>query len=152
MKPILAITMGRPAGIGPEIVVRALSHKETYEKCRPIVTGDAAVMEEAVKLLGFDFKINAVDKVSDAKFEYGTIDVFDLHCVDMSTFKFGEVQPQCGNAAFVSIKKPSSLQWPTKLTELSQHRSTKRLLTLPVTTTTATRNSMQLSPIPKSMP
>ena len=86
-------------GIGPEIVVRALSHKETYEKCRPIVTGDAAVMEEAVKLLGFDFKINAVDKVSDAKFEYGTIDVFDLHCVDMSTFKFGEVTAtmwQCG--------------------------------------------------------
>ena len=109
MKPILAITMGDPAGIGPEIVVRALSHKETYEKCRPIVTGDAAVMEEAVKLLGFDFKINAVDKVSDAKFEYGTIDVFDLHCVDMSTFKFGEVQPQCGNAAFVSIKKAIEL-------------------------------------------
>ncbi len=50
MKPILAITMGDPAGIGPEIVVRALSHKETYEKCRPIVTGDAAVMKEAVKL------------------------------------------------------------------------------------------------------
>ena len=109
MKPILAITMGDPAGIGPEIVVRALSHKETYEKCRPIVTGDAAVMREAVKLLGFDFKINAVDKVSDAKFEYGTIDVFDLKCVDMSTFRFGEVQPQCGNAAFVSIKKAIEL-------------------------------------------
>jgi len=47
MKPILAVTMGDPAGIGPEIVVRALSHKDTYEKCRPIVTGDAAVMQEA---------------------------------------------------------------------------------------------------------
>ena len=43
MKPILAVTMGDPAGIGPEIVVRALSHKDTYEKCRPIVTGDAEV-------------------------------------------------------------------------------------------------------------
>ncbi len=109
MKPILAITMGDPAGIGPEIVVRALSRKETYEKCRPIVTGDAAVMKEAVKALGLDFKINAVDKVSDAKFEYGTIDVYDLHCVDMSTFRFGEVQAQCGNAAFVSIRKAIEL-------------------------------------------
>ena len=60
MKPILAVTMGDPAGIGPEIVVRALSHKDTYEKCRPIVTGDAEVMQEAVSRLGYDFKINAV--------------------------------------------------------------------------------------------
>ena len=72
MKPILAVTMGDPAGIGPEIVVRALSHKDTYEKCRPIVTGDAAVMQEAVSRLGYDFKINAVERISDAKFEHGT--------------------------------------------------------------------------------
>lgn len=109
MRPILAITMGDPAGIGPEIVVRALSHKETYEQCRPIVTGDAAVMKEAVKLLGFDFKVNPVSDVKDALFEYGTIDVYDLGCIDMSTFKFGEVQPQCGNAAFVSIRKAIDL-------------------------------------------
>ena len=109
MKPILAITMGDPAGIGPEIVVRSLARKETYEKCRPIVTGDAAVMQEAVKRLGYDFKINAVDKVEDAKFEFGTIDVYDLKCVDMSTFRFGEVQAQCGNAAYVSIKKAIEL-------------------------------------------
>lgn len=109
MKPILAITMGDPAGIGPEIVVRALSHKDTYEKCRPIVTGDAAVMQEAVRRLGYDFSINAVNRVADAKFEYGTIDVYDLHCVDMSTFRFGEVQAQCGNAAFVSIRKAIEL-------------------------------------------
>lgn len=109
MRPILAITMGDPAGIGPEIVVRALSHKDTYEQCRPIVTGDAAVMKEAVKLLGFDFKVNPVSDVKDALFEYGTIDVYDLGCIDMSTFKFGEVQPQCGNAAFVSIRKAIDL-------------------------------------------
>ena len=41
-KPILAITMGDPAGIGPEIIIKALSLKETYDKCAPIVTGDAA--------------------------------------------------------------------------------------------------------------
>lgn len=101
--------MGDPAGIGPEIVVRALSHESTYEQCRPIVTGDAAVIREAVRLLGLDLKVNDVDKVSDAKFEFGTIDVYDLHCVDMDTFRFGEVQPQCGNAAFVSIKKAIEL-------------------------------------------
>ena len=49
MKPILAITMGDPAGIGPEITVRALNRKETYEKCRPVVTGDAAILCQAVQ-------------------------------------------------------------------------------------------------------
>ena len=63
MKPILAITMGDPAGIGPEITVRALNRKETYEKCRPVVTGDAAIMRQAVKLLGFDLQVNAVQNV-----------------------------------------------------------------------------------------
>ena len=101
--------MGDPAGIGPEITVRALNRKETYEKCQPIVTGDAAIMEQAVKLLGYDLKVNAVQSVKDAKFEYGTIDVYDLQCVDLSTFEFGKVQPQCGNAAFQYIKKAIDL-------------------------------------------
>ena len=109
MKPILAITMGDPAGIGPEITVRALNHCETYEQCRPIVTGDAAIMRQAVQLLGYDLQVNAVNNVADARFQYGTIDVYDLQCVDLSTFEFGKVQPQCGNAAFQYIKKAIEL-------------------------------------------
>lgn len=109
MKPILAITMGDPAGIGPEIVVRALSHESTYQKCRPIVTGDANVMRKAVCLLGLNLQVNAVDEVKAAKFEYGTIDVFDLKCVDADSFEFGKVAAQCGNAAFVSIRKAIDL-------------------------------------------
>ena len=109
MKPILAITMGDPAGIGPEITVRALNHKDTYEQCRPIVIGDATVMREAVKLLGLELKVNAVDNVKDAKFEYGTIDVYDLNCIDLTTFKFGTVQEHCGNADFQYIRKAIDL-------------------------------------------
>jgi 4-hydroxythreonine-4-phosphate dehydrogenase len=109
MKPILAITMGDPAGIGPEITVRALNHRETYEQCRPIVTGDAAIMRQAVQLLGYDLQVNAINNVADAHFQYGTIDVYDLQCVDLSTFEFGKVQPQCGNAAFLYIKKAIEL-------------------------------------------
>ena len=109
MKPILAITMGDPAGIGPEITVRALNRKETYGKCRPLVTGDAAILQQAISLLGLSLKVNAIANVSDACFEYGTIDVLDLHCVDLSTFRFGEVQAQCGNAAFQYIRKAIEL-------------------------------------------
>ena len=109
MKPILAITMGDPAGIGPEIIVKALNNKETYEKCRPVVTGDASVMEWAVRQRGTEQKINIIHSVGEALFEFGTIDVYDLQCVDMTVFEPGVVSPQCGNAAFVSIIKAIEL-------------------------------------------
>ncbi len=103
MLPILAITMGDPAGIGPEIIVKALQDKEVYAKCRPLVTGDAAVMERAVRLLGVPMRVRAVEDVSEAKFEYGSIDVYDLHNVDMNRIEFGRVSAEAGNAAFEAI-------------------------------------------------
>ena len=101
--------MGDPAGIGPEIVVKALSLKETYDKCRPMVTGDAAVMQLAIRQLDSDLKVNAISNVNDARFEYGTIDVYDLHCSDMETFRQGEVAAQCGDAAFKAVVKAIEL-------------------------------------------
>ena len=101
--------MGDPAGIGPEIVVRALSRPETYEKCRPIVTGDAKIIQKAVEILGLALKVRPVAAVSDALFEYGTIDVYDIDCIDLDTFEFGKVASQCGHAAFLFIKKAIDL-------------------------------------------
>ncbi|MBQ6031575.1 MAG: 4-hydroxythreonine-4-phosphate dehydrogenase PdxA, partial [Prevotella sp.] len=103
MKPIIAITMGDPAGIGPEIIIKALSLKETYEKCRPLVTGDANIMQWAVDNMQSDLKIHRISSVKEARFELGTIDVYDLACIDMSTFQPGVLQNQCGHAAFISV-------------------------------------------------
>lgn len=103
MKPIIAITMGDPAGIGPEIIIKALSLKETYEKCRPLVTGDANIMQWAVDNMQSELKIHRISSVKEALFELGTIDVYDLACIDMSTFQPGVLQNQCGHAAFISV-------------------------------------------------
>lgn len=103
MKPIIAITMGDPAGIGPEIIIKALSQKETYEKCRPLVTGDANIMQWAVDNMQSELKIHRISSVKEARFELGTIDVYDLACIDMSTFQPGVLQNQCGHAAFISV-------------------------------------------------
>ncbi len=108
-KPILAITMGDPAGIGPEIIIKALTVRETYDKCRPVVVGDAAVMELAARQGGASVKINAIKNVGDAVFEYGVIDVYDLCCIDMGTFEQGKVAAQCGNAAFMAVKEAIGL-------------------------------------------
>ena len=107
--PILAITMGDPAGIGPEIILKSLLIDETYEQCRPLVTGDAKVMEWTAQKLGYPINIRPIKEVSEARFEKGTLDVIDLECIDMSTFKPGVVQEQCGHAAFISVTKAIEL-------------------------------------------
>ena len=104
-KPILGITMGDPASIGPEITVKALSDPAIYEKCSPIIIGDAAVMEAAVGIVGKNVKINAVSDVKEAKFEFGTIDVYDMKLVDMDKLERGVVSAMAGNAAFQYVKK-----------------------------------------------
>ena len=91
-KPVVAITMGDPASIGPEITIKALAgHTEIYDECKPIVIGDACVMENAKKFLPQykDIVIHAVEKVEDAKFEPGTIDVYDMKLVNIDELKIG---------------------------------------------------------------
>lgn len=111
MKPILAITMGDPSGIGPEICVRSLSHEETYAQCRPVIVGDAKIIQRAVDLLHLDtpLTVHAIHDVSEAQFSHGIIDVYDLDLIDLSTFEFGKVQKQCGHAAFEYVVKAIDL-------------------------------------------
>ena len=104
-KPIIGISMGDPAGIGPEIAAKALGKKEIYEKCRPLVIGDASVMEQAARIAKVNLKVNAVEKPSQAKFEHGTIDVVDLKDVDIAKLEYGQVSAMGGKAAFEAVKK-----------------------------------------------
>lgn len=87
-KPILGISMGDPFGNGPEITVKALADQTIYERCRPLVVGDVSCMvyaaKAAKKVSGIDVKINPVRSVGEAKFESGTIDVYDMGLVQAS--------------------------------------------------------------------
>jgi len=103
--PKIGITMGDPAGIGPEICIKALSQQAVYDRCNPMVVGDAEVMKNAVVLLKSNLKINAIQTVSAAKFEYGTVDVFDLKNVVAAELQPGVVSAMAGNAAFEAVKK-----------------------------------------------
>lgn len=103
---IIGITMGDPASIGPEITVKALSLEEIYHKCRPLVIGDANVMEAAVRIVGKDgIKIHPVHSVDEALFEPGTIDVYDMGLVDMDQLERGKVSVMAGEAAFRYVEK-----------------------------------------------
>jgi len=106
-KPIIGITMGDPAGNGPEITVKALCHKDLYDRCNPIVVGDAKMLEQAKRFVGReDVAIHVCEKVSDAVFTPGTIDVLHLDLIgDPASFQIGKVSVEGGNAAFQSVRK-----------------------------------------------
>lgn len=69
-----------------------------------MVVGDARVMAKAVRLLKSGLKINAVHEVKEARFEYGTIDVYDLDNVDIDRLEYGVVSAMCGHAAFEAVR------------------------------------------------
>src|SRR5215213_3642378 len=107
--PIIAITMGDPASIGPEIAVKALLEKKIYAICRPLIIGDALVISDIIDRLKMNVRVNAVTKVADAEFQLGTVDVFDLKNVDLSKFQFGKIDAMCGDASFQAVKKAIEL-------------------------------------------
>ena len=106
-RPIIGITMGDPAGNGAEISVKALAEKSVYERCCPLIIGDARCMEKAVKATGMEgqIRIHPVKQIEDAQFQYGLIDVYDMENVDMENHIYGQVSAMCGEAAFQYVLK-----------------------------------------------
>jgi 4-hydroxythreonine-4-phosphate dehydrogenase len=105
MKPKIGISMGDPAGIGPEIIIKTLALKDVYNRCSPLVVGDAQTMRDEVNALKSSLKIHAIQNVNDAKFEFGTVDVFDLKNVVTAELKPGVVTAMAGKAAFEAVIK-----------------------------------------------
>jgi len=99
MRPTIAITMGDPAGIGPELCAKVLSKKEVYEKCKPLIIGDVNCMRDAIGFTHSNLKINPLNSPSEGKYELGTIDILDLATVDMSKLEYGKVSAMCGKAS-----------------------------------------------------
>jgi 4-hydroxythreonine-4-phosphate dehydrogenase len=96
----MAITMGDPAGIGPEVCVRALEQTSQRRASRLIVVGDSAVIQATVDGLGASLAVNAIASVVDAEFRPGLIEVLDLNNVNLEQLKKGEATALSGAAAF----------------------------------------------------
>lgn len=116
-RPVLGITMGDICGIGPEITVKVLRKKHTYEICKPLVVGSAKMVQCGIDVVGAtELKVNAVDDVADAKFEYGTIDVYDVPLAhDVDTPAYGTVCAAGGSSAFTAVAKVIELAMAGKV-------------------------------------
>jgi 4-hydroxythreonine-4-phosphate dehydrogenase len=107
--------MGDAAGVGPEIIDKALAKKEFYNIARPIVIGDASVIEDALKVAKVKVDINSVKDVSEAKYEHGTIEVIDLKNIRLSELKMGQVQAMAGEASVKYVEKAVEMALENKI-------------------------------------
>jgi 4-hydroxythreonine-4-phosphate dehydrogenase len=102
MMPICAITMGDPAGIGPEIALKAFISKD-LPQCTVFIIGDADVLEQAKKLLSCSIRINAISDAHEIKAD--CVNVLDMKQVSIHDFSMGKVQANCGRASYAYVIK-----------------------------------------------
>lgn len=107
-RPRIGITMGDAAGVGPEVVVKALAHREIYAIARPLVIGDARRLAAATGIAGLSIAVRAIAAPDEGRFTAGTIDCIDLALVPPQT-PFGQVSAACGEAAFRFIERAVAL-------------------------------------------
>ncbi|MBQ6121072.1 MAG: 4-hydroxythreonine-4-phosphate dehydrogenase PdxA [Clostridia bacterium] len=102
--------MGDPASIGPEITVKALARQEIYQICRPLVVGDACMLERARRVTRLeDIRVHRVTASTEAEYAPGTIDVLDMRLVDAEALPVGRVSAAAGEAAFRYVEKAIAL-------------------------------------------
>lgn len=134
MKPLIAVPIGDPAGIGPEITAKALCDKNVYDKAVCIVIGDRKIMENAMKIVHSPMKLNVILSPSQAADAPGIINFIDLNNIDMTRFEFGKVNPMCGRAAYEYVEKSISLANAREVDA--------------VTTTTINKEALKLAGVP----
>ena len=118
-KAIIAVPMGDPAGIGPEITVKSFLNPEVLEAGNSIVIGDNDVLEKALEITQTDLEIKVIKDVEEADFSKNIINLIDLDNVDMTSFEYGQVQAQCGKAAFEYIEYAIKLAMDNKVDALA---------------------------------
>jgi 4-hydroxythreonine-4-phosphate dehydrogenase len=97
--------MGDPASIGPEIAIKALQTEAVTSICRPLIVGDARLLQFTADHLGWKVHIHPITKVGEALFEPGLIDVLDMKTVDMGKFAWGEISAMAGHASFEAVRR-----------------------------------------------
>ena len=122
-KPAIAITMGDPCGIGPEVVVKALADPWVYASCRPLVVGNIFAIERAISLVGLSLKVNHLEDTLAAGRDPATVDVVDSGNLNPEDITVGRISPQCGRAA---------MEWVTQAGELALAGTVAALATAPL--------------------
>jgi len=107
-RPIIGITMGDAAGVGPEIIMKAMAVPEVYEISRPLVIGDARRLRKAGQIVGSKVSVRPIQKPEEAAFRPGEVEVVDLPIIP-EDLPFGKLSATAGDAAFKFIQRAVEL-------------------------------------------
>jgi 4-hydroxythreonine-4-phosphate dehydrogenase len=113
-KPVVGITMGDAAGVGPEIVMKALAAPEVHDLCRPLVIGDAGRLRRAGEIVRSRLAVKAIEEPRDAAFRPDQVDCIDLRLVP-DDLRWGELSPVAGNAAYHYVARAVELAMAGKI-------------------------------------
>lgn len=115
--------MGDPAGIGPEIIVKAMMKEEVHQAARCVVIGERGVLEDAMHFSGVNLVINEIERAEKGDYSLGVLNLINLNNVDWEEFKLGQVSGMCGRAAYEYIEKSI---------ELANNREVAAVATTPI--------------------
>ena len=105
MKPIIAIPMGDPAGIGPEIILKALMNSSIYDYCVPIIVGSVGIIKKVDGIINSNLMINNISEPKEALGKYGTLDIVDIGIINIDNIYPGKISKEAGLIAYKSIEK-----------------------------------------------
>jgi 4-hydroxythreonine-4-phosphate dehydrogenase len=113
-RPVIAITMGDAAGVGPEIIMKSLAHADLYERCRPVVVGDGNRLRQAGAIVGGTLAVRSLATIEDMRGSPGNVDCIDLHLIP-DDLPWGQLSAVAGNAAYHYIKTATGLAMQGKV-------------------------------------
>ena len=113
-RPIVAITMGDAAGIGPEIIAKAFTSVELRTKARMLVIGDLGRLQLAMDIVSSPLVVHKILGPEEALFEDGTIDILDVDCIP-ADLAWGELSAVAGHGAYLFVEKAVQLAMDHKV-------------------------------------
>jgi 4-hydroxythreonine-4-phosphate dehydrogenase len=103
--PVIGITMGDPTGIGPEILVKALSMEEPFQACQPVVFGDREALSKAIRIQNLSATLEAIDRIPRDGYLPRKIFFFPLSQLEAASLRFGQPDRACGKAMVKYIEE-----------------------------------------------
>ncbi len=108
-RSFIAVPIGDPAGVGPEIVAKSVASKDVTVAAKCAIVGNKEVMDNAIKITGENLTVNVIDDVEQGDYREGILNLIHIDNMDMSQFAFGKVSGMCGKAAYDYIEKSIEL-------------------------------------------
>ncbi len=105
----ISVPLGDPAGIGPEIVIKAHLNEELTKQCNIVVVGNKLVLDKFIEILNVDIEINIIEKPDDGDYRVGVINLIEVDEVELDDFEIGKVQGNCGKASYKYIEVATKL-------------------------------------------